>query len=510
MPAEADAEFTFIDLFAGVGGFHAALAELGGRCVYASEKDKRAWEVYQKAWGTPRHEGKPSFSLDIRDHVKPLPESELPDPERDLPQIPEHDVLTAGFPCQAFSKSGKQKGTLDETRGTLFYDILRIVRARRPKIVFLENVKNLVGPRHRDTTFETIIGGLKEFGYLVSRVPTVISPHRIVPQAGGTPQVRERVYIMAVRRDLVGRAALPFSEFTYQNWDVESWNLHELELPVLGGRTILEAPGEDLRRYEVSGEERAALDWWESLLQEVIKESEATAAQPRSDRWIPGHPIWLKVLDEVWRGRELDDAKTRDLPWKANFIRKNVDFFEERAGALAAVRQAWDESGQPQPDAQRALSRAKFEWQAGLERSIFHCLIQFRPSGIRVRPATYTPALVAINQTPIYGPERRRLTPREVGRLQAFPERVRDAMVALKQGDAESYKQFGNAVHVGAVRFALAQLLTHLSQWELDPPLLRLKEKLDDVVGGQRGSESDGMPGQGMLRLEDRAGSEAA
>ncbi|PTU57865.1 DNA (cytosine-5-)-methyltransferase [Sphaerisporangium cinnabarinum] len=509
MSAEVDAEFTFIDLFAGVGGFHAALEKLGGRCVYASEKDKRAWAVYQRAWGVPQHEGKASFSVDIRDHVKPLLESELPDPENDLPEIPEHDVLTAGFPCQAFSKSGKQKGTLDETRGTLFYDILRIIRARRPKIVFLENVKNLVGPRHRDTTFETIIGGLKEYGYLVSRVPTVISPHRIAPQAGGTPQVRERVYIMAVRRDLVGRGALPFSGFEYQPWDVSRWNLHELKLPVLGGRTILEAPGEDLRRYAVTGEERTALDWWELLLQEVIKESEATATYQRSGRWIPGHPIWLKVLDDVWRDRELQDAEARNLPWKANFIEKNLDFFEAHEGALAAVRQGEDGNVLPQPDAQRALSRTKFEWQAGLERSIFDCLIQFRPSGIRVRPATYTPALVAINQTPIYGPERRRLTPREVGRLQAFPERVRDAMEALKQGDGESYKQFGNAVHVGAVRFALGQFLTHLSQWDLDPSLLRLKEKLDDVVG-RHDSGSNGMRGQGTLRLENRAESEAA
>ncbi|MDO8150200.1 DNA (cytosine-5-)-methyltransferase [Isoptericola sp. b408] len=505
MPTESGASFTFIDLFAGIGGFHAALEPLGGRCVYASEMNGPAWRVYTQAWGVPEYEGKPSYSRNIRDHVGSEAEESLPEgPERDLPDIPDHDVLTAGFPCQAFSKSGKQDGILDATRGTLFHDILRIVRARRPKVVFLENVKNLAGPKHRKTTFATIIAGLKQYGYVVAGDPTVVSPHRMAPQHGGTPQVRERIYIMAIRRDLVSDGAIPFQGFRYSPWDPDLWNLHELKLPAIGGRTILDRSVGESDGYGLKGEEQKALVWWEALLTQIIKEAEeAEGVPPRSGRWMPGHPIWYKTLDEDWRKAQEADARARDLTWKLDFLKKNQVFFSNNGDALERVEV------QPDPDKFTGLSRTKFEWQAGLKTSVYDCLIQFRPSGIRVRPATYTPALVAINQTPVYGPWKRRLTPREVGRLQAFPERVADAMVKVKQGDGESYKQFGNAVHVGAVRFALAQFLSHFADKGLDESLRPLMEKARTAAGLET-AEVPRAPSQGTLDIHSAEESDAA
>jgi hypothetical protein len=138
-------KFTFIDLFAGIGGFHAALTGLGGRCVYVAEKDRYAKEVYRKAW-LPE-DGGAHFTSDINDDV-PVDTghtiAELLEraqaSEIVLENIPQgFDVLTAGFPCQTFSKSGKQAGILDKVRGTLFYNILVIVAMRRPKVVFVSS-----------------------------------------------------------------------------------------------------------------------------------------------------------------------------------------------------------------------------------------------------------------------------------------------------------------------------------------------------------------------------------
>jgi DNA (cytosine-5)-methyltransferase 1 len=170
--------FTFVDLFAGIGGFHAALSGMGGKCVYAVENDKNAAEIYQKNWGVSAFG---DITQDANEKVK----------------VPPHDVLVAGFPCQPFSKSGDQKG-MNETRGTLFWNILKIVEKRKPSLILLENVRNLVGPRHQHE-WKIIIKSLREQGYSVSDKPSIFSPHLLPPDLGGRPQVRERVFIAAVK-----------------------------------------------------------------------------------------------------------------------------------------------------------------------------------------------------------------------------------------------------------------------------------------------------------------------
>lgn len=157
---------TFIDLFAGIGGFHQAMSSLGAECVFASEWDKYASETYLQNYGLKPHG-------DITQIL-----------EQD---IPAHDILCAGFPCQAFSISGKQKG-FEDIRGTLFFDIARIVKYHQPKVVFLENVKNLV--KHNEgNTLKTILNTLKELGYNVF--------YNVFNSSDfGLPQNRERVYIV--------------------------------------------------------------------------------------------------------------------------------------------------------------------------------------------------------------------------------------------------------------------------------------------------------------------------
>ncbi len=158
--------FTFIDLFAGIGGFRIPLQESGGRCVFSSEFNTHAQYVYEENYG----------EMPFGDITK------IP-----MDYIPEHDVLTAGFPCQPFSISGKMKG-FEDTRGTLIYNVFKILEAKQPKVVFLENVKHLV---YHDggKTFKTIIEGLEGLGYICSCKVLNASDF-------GVPQNRERIIII--------------------------------------------------------------------------------------------------------------------------------------------------------------------------------------------------------------------------------------------------------------------------------------------------------------------------
>ena len=168
-------KFTFIDLFAGIGGFRIALDSLGGKCVFTSEWDKYAALTYKSNFGD-----QPSGDI-TKINAK---------------DIPAHDVLCAGFPCQAFSISGKQDGFAD-TRGTLFFDIARIADFHKPKVLFLENVKNLA--RHDDgKTLKTIlrvIRGIGGVGYV---------PFFEILNASyyGVPQARQRIFFVCFRKDL--------------------------------------------------------------------------------------------------------------------------------------------------------------------------------------------------------------------------------------------------------------------------------------------------------------------
>src|SRR3954471_22769157 len=175
MSSSSSFGFKFVDLFAGVGGFHAALSAFGGECVYAVEKDPEAAAIYERNWKVPAF-------------------GDIVDDTEGRMRVPKHDVLAAGFPCQPFSKSGFQRG-MDEARGTLFWNICEILRVRKPSVVLLENVRNIAGPRHRHE-WDVIIRSLRELGYRVSYEPIVFSPHLLPPERGGRPQVRERVFIV--------------------------------------------------------------------------------------------------------------------------------------------------------------------------------------------------------------------------------------------------------------------------------------------------------------------------
>lgn len=164
--------YTFIDLFAGIGGFRLALESLGAKCIYSNEWNIPAQEVYRANFGD-------------------TPEGDIT--KVDEKSIPDHDILCAGFPCQAFSISGNQLG-FGDSRGTLFFDIARIVKEKKPKVVFLENVKNFAS-HDNGKTLGVVKATMEELGYSFNQRVLNALDYNI-------PQKRERIYMVCFREDL--------------------------------------------------------------------------------------------------------------------------------------------------------------------------------------------------------------------------------------------------------------------------------------------------------------------
>lgn len=423
--------FTFVDLFAGIGGFHAALGAMGGNCVYASEWDRDAARIYERNWNL-RPDG--DITLVANDEVM---------------EVPNHDVLVGGFPCQPFSKSGKQLG-MDETRGTLFWNIAKIIESRKPKLVLLENVRNIAGPRHAHE-WKIIIKTLRDLGYRVSSKPLVVSPHQIRPEYGGRPQVRERVFISATRipKKIGGlhvEVDPPNLEPVLTGWNPKDWDLKR-DLP-------LEKPNNKTEKDFLKLSE-SELEWIEAWNDFVVLMRKKIGNKP-----LPGFPIWA----DDWI-----DIKKLKIPketpeWKSNFLKKNAEFYTENKSDFDKWLKRWNHLEHFPP------SRRKLEWQAQDAKTLWDTVMHFRPSGIRAKKPNYLPALVAITQTSIIGNQKRRISTREAARLQGLP----DWYDFVDQNHSATYKQLGNAVNVGAVYNVLrAQVVRDLDLLSESSDLVR-------------------------------------
>lgn len=379
--------FRFIDLFCGIGGFHQAMKSLGGRCVYACDIDEDCRKTYKLNYGI-------SPAGDIT-HIA-------------AEEIPTHDVLCAGFPCQAFSKAGNRLGFDDPTKGTLFFDICRIIEYHHPKYALLENVRNLVS-HDRGNTWRIIHNKLDELGYNLLADPVIFSPHYV-----GIPQHRERVYIMCVRKDIGEIPTFRFDKDNLAPCSIESILQDDSEIP-------------NVKDYRISSDMENLIDLWNEFIQNIQVDK------------LPGFPIWSDRLCELDPAEDLNQYPA----WKKNFILKNNELYINNCEFI----DKWLPRARRNPLFFGA--KAKLEWQAGqtMHPDIWKQIFQLRPSGIRVKVNTYFPALVAIVQTSIIGSRKRFLTPRECARLQNFPE---DFHPDIKQQQA--YKQFGNAVNVECVK----------------------------------------------------------
>lgn len=371
--------FKFIDLCSGIGGFHTALKDLGGECVLAAEIDTYAIETYKK-----------NYDIDSNNNLRDLTKKEMPD----------YDILCAGFPCQTFSKAGSQQG-FEEIRGTIFFDIVRILTETKPKFILLENVRNLVS-HNNGNTWNTIRKTLTEIGYLVPENPFILSPLNF-----GIPQSRERVFIPCIRKDISKVEKI------------------ELEVPIKQDTTIfdiLEPLVEE--KYNISNYEKYVIKVWEEFKQGITTKT-------------LGFPVWYDSF-------KLDKESIKDLPqWKQDFILKNIELYETNKNFINGWEKKFNNLQDLQP------THRKFEWQMGTEyTSIYQGVIQFRPSGIRVKKPDFFPALVAMVHIPIIGKYLRRLTPRECARLQSFPDTFQ-----LSTNEKQAYKQLGNSLNVKVAKY---------------------------------------------------------
>ena len=390
----------FIDLFCGIGGFHQALNKYNSQCVFACDIDDKCREIYELNYG-----------IKPEKNIKDINEKNIPD----------FDVLCAGFPCQSFSNGGKKKN-LNDSRGTLFEDILRIANEKKPKFLFLENVKH-IKKIDNGNTFEHIIKRINETGYYVNNKDTIfeLSPHNL-----GIPQQRERVIFVCIRNDIYDSNKI--IDFKLPNKKI---NLDK----------ILEKNTNLTNKYKIPKDIENILNIWDEMIK-VFDVNETLSPT------ILCNEFYKKYTDEEFNNLPL---------WKKDYIKKNKPLYEK-------YKKYWDKWYEDNKEIiQKREINGKLEWQVGKKKendSIWNYFIQLRQSGIRVKKTNYFPTLVAIVQTPIYAKEKRYITPRECARLQSFPEDF-----IIHSNDNIAYKQFGNAVNVDVISYIIDLVFSEYSEY---------------------------------------------
>lgn len=451
--------YKFIDLFAGLGGFHQALNSLGCKCVFASELKEDLQKLYSINYPGVRIEG------DIT--------------KVDVSTIPDHDILCGGFPCQPFSQAGNREGFQDKkNRGNLFDYICAILEVKKPRYVLLENVANLKG-HDNGNTWRIIREKLDALGYDVKA--EILSPHDF-----GIPQHRKRIYI-----------ACQLKEFG----DLEGFDFpQKMKKVKCDIRTIIDE--HDQHVIPICPEKSAMLDIWEEFLHNTIMDGDS----------IPRFPVWAMEFGATYNYEKLEPASqninelrntkgkfglivdgatkeecleqlplyvrkrtkkkdannkeiyTNELPsWKKKYIASNRAFY--------AKHKSWLD-GWMKKVIKLENSHQKMEWNCDKAApTLRDKIIQFRASGIRIKMPTYSPALNLVGtQTPIFpwiDVEKdgqifhgRYMTIKEAARLQGM-QNVKFGNKDFTLTASRSLEALGNAVNVEVVRKIAQKLLAY-------------------------------------------------
>ncbi|MEK6261292.1 MAG: DNA (cytosine-5-)-methyltransferase [Planctomycetota bacterium] len=415
----------FVDVFAGLGGFHIALQRLNHECVFACEIDPTLRELYGKNFGLKAHG-------DIRS-VHPS-------------QIPAHDILCAGFPCQPFSKAGPQQGLGCPRNGDLFDFVMQILREFTPKYLILENVPNLARHDGGDT-WEGMSNRLRRAGY-------TIREHRFSPHQFGIPQVRDRIYIVGRRAGLEGfewPAVQPNSEMSIVDAleenpkDARPLSKQVIDCLNVWQQFVVKFPADEhLPTFPIWSMEFGATYPYES-------ETPFAVGASRLGRYRGSHGLQLsKLKGDLRFGGLPSHARVEEevFPdWKIAFIRQNRELY--------ARNKSWIDAWLPEI-LRFPPSLQKLEWNhKGGVRDIWKYVIQFRASGVRVKKPSSSPSLIAMTttQVPIIAWEKRYMTPRECASLQCLGE-----LKHLPEASTKSFKALGNAVNATVVQL-IAQSL---------------------------------------------------
>ncbi|WP_342252184.1 DNA (cytosine-5-)-methyltransferase [Spiroplasma endosymbiont of Amphibalanus improvisus] len=419
----------FVDLFAGIGGFHQALKfvaqdnNIDIECVFVSEIDKYAIETYTHNFNYDKNQ-----IINIRD---------IDNIEKD---VPEHDFLFAGFPCQTFSNAGNKKGFLDEIRGTLFFEIAKILNEKKPKYILLENVKHII-KHDNGETWKIINNKLKEIGYLIPKKPLVLSPHNF-----GIPQERERVFIPGVLKSKIAENIDEIDleeDINKYKKNFNSDNFIQEKNKIYNNILETKINEKYLLKNNANGSYlQKVFDAWNEFLQNVKKPL---------NRTLP--VIWLKELTQTY---ELNPELMTH--WRYKYISDMRDIYKNNKIFI----DSWFKKHDP---LSWKIREQKFEWQAGKDiNDIKESFIQLRQSGIRCKRPVKFPTLVAMVQIPIIFDntlkEWRYLTPRETANLQSFPKTFKlHNELNTSNDDYYSYKQFGNSVNVEIIKIIQKTLL---------------------------------------------------
>lgn len=453
----------FIDLFAGLGGFHIALSSLGCRCVFTSELKEDLQKLYRNNF-----KDTPNITGDIT-KVR-------------LEEIPVHDILCAGFPCQPFSQAGKRMGFEDEGRGNMFNYICKVIELQgnlKPSILLLENVANLKG-HDEGRTWQIIQEKLDALGYWVKG--EILSPHQF-----GIPQHRKRMYIVGVRKDKGDLERFEFPiEHNESHCDIhEIIDIEDTDIQVLKPETIRQLKvwqdfitltlhhGNHIPQFPIWAMEFGADYPFESCAPRYTSKNILLGKHGKLGQLVDG-----KSFEECIAQLPIyaQTGKKQVFPkWKIRYIQQNRDFYEHNHvwidDWISKIR-TWDNSFQ------------KLEWNCGSDDNgtIYDKIVQFRASGIRVKKATYSPALNLVGtQVPIipwvklpepcipqysdeqllgYGLERcdithgRYLSVREAAKLQGMESLDFDGLSTTR-----IYEALGNAVNTQVVKEIALRLL---------------------------------------------------